>query len=307
MTITLIRVMYSASIEIVRLLSKIKINPLFWVVIGIGVATGYFREMLIVFTIVFIHELGHAAAANHFQWTIKKIELLPFGGVAEVEYIDGKPFYEEWIVILFGPLQHLWLIALSYLFLSFPFWSESDHRLFVWHNVVLFTFNLLPVLPLDGGRFVQLFFCQRYPYVQALRYTRIVSFATLTVVLCASLFIFPFHLHLFIVLLFLLTVNYMEWKQRHYRFIRFLVARFSGKSDQSRRSTIALHADTPLREAVKRLRRGYVHLFKVYEGKTGTYFFVAEKELLTLYLTRRHPNAPLRSFFPQRPPPPPHP
>src|SRR5690625_4698610 len=96
-----------------RLLCKIKINPLFWLVVGIGVITGYFREIFMIFIIVFIHEMGHAVAASYFQWNIKKIELLPFGGVLEVDD-ENPPFREELIVILAGPLQHIWLIILSF-------------------------------------------------------------------------------------------------------------------------------------------------------------------------------------------------
>lgn len=283
--------------KMIDLFSKIKVNPLFWVVIGIGVATGYFREMTMVFTIVFIHELGHAVAASFFKWNIKKIELLPFGGVAEVDHVDAHPFREEAIVILFGPLQHVFLITLSYFFLVFPFWTEADHRLFVWHNIVILSFNLLPILPLDGGRLMQLYFLYRFPYVKALHYARVFSLFMLTILLFITIFLFPYHLNLLIVLSFLIVSNYLEWKQRHFRFIRFLVARYGQKSIRARQSTIAISAKTPLREVVKRCRRGYVHQFKLYEAKTGTSLLLHEKEILKMFLTERRQNDPIVTFF----------
>lgn len=68
--------------------------------------TGYFREVLMVFLIVFIHELGHAGAAHYFKWRIHKVELLPFGGVAEVEdsgnkHSGGASRYYCWSVSAF--------------------------------------------------------------------------------------------------------------------------------------------------------------------------------------------------------------
>ncbi|MCD8502863.1 MAG: hypothetical protein LRY71_15885 [Bacillaceae bacterium] len=63
--------------NVIQLIKKIKINPLFWFVIGIGVLSGYFKEVMMVFSIVFIHEMGHSFAAQYYKWRIRKIELLP--------------------------------------------------------------------------------------------------------------------------------------------------------------------------------------------------------------------------------------
>ncbi len=278
------------------LLKKTKINPLFWLVIGIGVVTGYFREIIMVFSIVFIHELGHAFAALYFNWRIQKIELLPFGGVAEIDHADEPPFYQEVVVLIAGPLQHIWLVGLSYICLSFPFWSAADHRLFVWHNAVIFMFNLLPILPLDGGRLLQLFFTYRHSYSKALHHARLVSFFILAVFISISMFILPIHLNLWIVLSFLVIANYLEWRQRHYRFIRFLMARHSNKRHKWRHSVVTVSDSMPLREVMKLCRRGYEHHFKIVQVKSGTTVIVEEKELLNLFFSERRPHASLSSF-----------
>lgn len=64
---------------------KITLHPLFGFIILASVFTGYFIELLILFGIVLIHELGHTTMASYFGWKVKGIELLPFGGVAVVE------------------------------------------------------------------------------------------------------------------------------------------------------------------------------------------------------------------------------
>lgn len=275
------------------LLSKIKINPLFWFVMGIGVVTGYFREVLMVFTIVFIHEMGHAFAAHFFKWRIHKIELLPFGGVAEVEDGGSRPFHEELIVIISGPLQHIWLILLSYLCMQLPFWSLSDHQLFVWHNLMILGFNMIPVLPLDGGRLIQLWFTYRFSYVLALTYSRWISSVILGVLLLISVKFFPFHLNLWVVLSFLIIANYLEWKQRHYRFIRFLMTRRNAQSHQLEHSIIVVRDSMPLREVMKKCRRGHQHLFTIFQLEEGTSLTVKEEELLDVFFTEKHPQTPL--------------
>lgn len=278
------------------LLSKIRINPLFWFVVGIGVVTGYFREVVMVFAIVFIHEMGHAVAADYFKWRIHKIELLPFGGVADVEDAGNRPFHEELIVILAGPLQHVWMMLISYICIGLPFWSATDHQLFLWHNLMILGFNMIPVLPLDGGRLIQLGLTYRFSYVRALRYSRWASASILTLLLLTSARLFPFHLNLWVVLSFLAIANYLEWKQRHYRFIRFLMARRLSQHESLQKSIIAVRDSTPLRETMKKCRRGHQHCFKIFQPQKGTSLTVKEEELLDALFTEKQPQAALSAF-----------
>ncbi|MDT8859531.1 M50 family metallopeptidase [Alkalihalobacillus sp. MEB130] len=277
-----------------KLVAKIKVNPLFWFVLGIGVFTGYFREVLMIFFIVFIHEMGHAMAAHFFKWRINKIELLPFGGVAEVEDVGNRPFHEELIVIIAGPIQHIWMMLLSYYLVQFPFWTSTDHHLFLWHNTMILLFNLIPILPLDGGRLVQLWCTYQFPYVQALTVSRWTSFFVLLVLIFISLIWFPYHLNLWVVISFLLLTNYLEWKQRHYRFMRFLMARRSAKMEKTKEILVIAVRDTiPLKEAMKRLKRGQYHLYKVFHTQTGRAHEIEEKDLLDIHFTTNKPNEPL--------------
>ncbi|GAE27683.1 stage IV sporulation pro-sigma-K processing enzyme [Halalkalibacter wakoensis JCM 9140] len=280
-----------------ELIAKFKVNPLFWFVLGIGVFTGYFREVLMIFSIVLIHELGHALAAHFFKWRITKIELLPFGGVAEVEDVGNRPFHEELIVILAGPLQHIWMMLLSYFLVQFPFWTSTDHHLFIWHNAMILLFNLIPVLPLDGGRLVQLWYTYRFPYVQALTISRWTSSFVLLAMVFISLIWFPYHLNLWVIITFLFLTNYLEYKQRHYRFMRFLMARRTMQATE--KSVVAVKDTLPLKEAMKRLKRGRYQLYKVFQVQTGTAHVIEEKELLELHFTNNKPHASLSQLIQQ--------
>ena len=247
-------------INVWSLLSIVRINPFFWIVLAIGLLTGYFREAILLFFIVFVHEIGHAAAAVHFKWKLRKIELLPFGGVAEVEESGNKPIKEELIVILAGPIQHLWMIALSFLLVQTGGWSAYWHELFVWHNLVILCFNLLPILPLDGGKLVQLWFMERWSYKKA-HLASIISSVSVLFIVAICTFILPFHLNMVLVLLFLIINNYLEWKQRHYRFMRFLTERKHLPNVEAKPLGVAVSPNLSVREAVRLLRRGYRHEF----------------------------------------------
>ena len=82
-------------------LTKISVHPLFWVIIVIGIFTARFKELILLFCIVLIHELGHALAAAHYNWRIKN-SAFAFGGVAELEEHGNKSLKEELVVVIAG-------------------------------------------------------------------------------------------------------------------------------------------------------------------------------------------------------------
>jgi stage IV sporulation protein FB len=278
---------------LIELIKKVRVHPLFWLVIAAGIITGHFKEVLMVFVIVFVHEMGHSVAAYMLKWDIKKMELLPFGGAAQVEENGTKPIKEEMAIVLAGPLQHLWLWALSFALVGQPFWSESDHELFVAHNAAIVLFNLLPIYPLDGGRMVQLACLAVWPYKRAMAASLGISVGFLAVALSIMLFL-PFHLNLFVILSFLALTNGLEFKQRNYRFMRFLMAK------QTDRATKSIHArvsgQLPIRDALALLRRGQVQLFVIEDG--GNRYTVAEKELLQAYFAEAKLHAPVKTLVP---------
>lgn len=242
--------------------------------------TGYFREVLMVFVTVFIHEMGHAVAAHFFKWPLKKIELLPFGGVAEVNDDGNRPFYEEAIIILAGPAQHLWLIGVSFLLQGASFWSEADHRIFLWHNLTILLFNLLPILPLDGGRLVQLLFMYYYPYKQALTKSLYSSAIILVCLIFVSSQLFSFHLNLWVVIGFLIVNHYLQWKQRHYRYLRFIYGRQKLNVQTLRPISMTISMEMEVRALLQRLRRGCFHSFLVVEGSGDSVHYLNEKQVI---------------------------
>ncbi|MGO4888563.1 M50 family metallopeptidase [Anaerobacillus sp. MEB173] len=267
------------------LLTKVKINPFFWLIIGIGIITGYFREVIMVFLIVFIHEMGHACMAHFFKWRIKKIELLPFGGVAEVDEHGNRPFKEEFFVIIAGPLQHLWLIGLSFLFLSFDFWTLQEHETFIKHNLTILLFNLLPVWPLDGGKLLFLLCSFAYPYRDAHKNALSFSFCILLIGMVASFFYFPFHLNLWIVISFLLISHYLEWRQRHYVFMRFLLERYYNDVNQRQMKALQVEKQTKVGDILKQFERGVCHEIVIQHNHKCQFVF-KEQELLQAFFEK---------------------
>src|SRR5919108_4352748 len=121
-----------------------------YVAMGVAAAVLFFTSLL-------LHELGHALEARREGMEIDGITLWLFGGVAKFRGMFPSAGAEFRIAIA-GPLVSL---VLGLLFLGVPMLlglpATVDGVLF-WLgsiNIALLVFNLLPALPLDGGRILR--------------------------------------------------------------------------------------------------------------------------------------------------------
>lgn len=206
-----------------------RLHPLFIMIMLVSIATGRFLELAALFFIVLVHELGHIAAAVHFGWTVKEVQLLPFGGVVEVDESGAQPVREEMWVAAAGPLQNAWMAGAGWLAGQFGWADASWAAFFVQSNLLLGLFNLLPVMPLDGGKLLQAWMSLHWPYHRTLVWSAAVSVGlSAAVVICAGiplLFGRELELNLLAIGLFLCYSNWMLRRNIPYLFFRFLVHR----------------------------------------------------------------------------------
>ncbi|MGO4758527.1 site-2 protease family protein, partial [Streptomyces sp. 2MCAF27] len=106
---------------------------------------------------VLVHELAHTVAALRFKLPVRRIQLQFFGGVSEIEKESETPG-REFVLAFVGPLLSLILSGLFYLGMLLV---EPDTVVGVLlaglmiSNLIVAAFNLLPGLPLDGGRMLR--------------------------------------------------------------------------------------------------------------------------------------------------------
>ncbi|MFE9609254.1 site-2 protease family protein [Streptomyces sp. NPDC006012] len=106
---------------------------------------------------VLVHELAHTVAAVRFKLPVRRIQLQFFGGVSEIEKEAETPG-REFVLAFVGPLLSLVLAGVFYLAMQ-P--VEPGTVLGVLlaglmvSNLIVAAFNLLPGLPLDGGRMLR--------------------------------------------------------------------------------------------------------------------------------------------------------
>lgn len=145
----------------------LKMNPFFILLLIGAFYVGKLTEVAILFAIVLWHEFFHIIVAKAYGLEVTNVELLPIGGVARLEaHLQLKPEI-EWIIAIVGPLSNLLLIVLA---LASQPYLELDQRwfdFFLQANLGMALFNLLPALPLDGGRVLRSFLVQSRGFKQA--------------------------------------------------------------------------------------------------------------------------------------------
>lgn len=242
------------------MLRQIRVHPLLWLVIALSIVTARFIELSIFLMIIFIHEMGHAVAASLYSWRIKRITLLPFGGVAEMDEHGNRPLQEEAIVILAGPLQHVWMIGAAYWLYSMNMISSEHFSLFFSFNLMVLLFNLLPIWPLDGGKLLFLLFSYLKSFPEAHRLTLNLSLVWLLLLAGYTLLTMPNNINMWIILAFLSFSLYHEWKQQRFVFMRFLLERYYGhNSDLRMLKPLKVEGNDLVVSVLQRFRRGCKH------------------------------------------------
>ena len=116
------------------------------------------------FASVLVHELGHAVVARSLGVDIGGIELSFFGGAAKM-LRSPRTANHELAIAIAGPLVSL---ALGGAGLGLA--ALTHVGLFAWlgwTNLILAGFNLIPAMPMDGGRVLRALLTRKYDYVRA--------------------------------------------------------------------------------------------------------------------------------------------
>ena len=128
-----------------------------------------------------LHELGHFCAAKFVKAEVKRVCFYPFGITIELKDGYVKNPVSEVIVALAGPFTNG--IIVLFALLCIP--DEELSAFVVMSSAIIGIMNLLPILPLDGGRAVKAVLTIRWGFVKAFNFT-----VRLSRVFTALLFVF---------------------------------------------------------------------------------------------------------------------
>jgi Zn-dependent protease/CBS domain-containing protein len=113
--------------------------------------------VILLYLSVLVHELSHSVVARGYGLPVRRILLYPLGGFSEIEREPQTPG-REFLVSAAGPALSLVLAAGGYGLTHVVQGGTIGGTLvaqLMWANLVVGAFNLLPGLPLDGGRMLR--------------------------------------------------------------------------------------------------------------------------------------------------------
>src|SRR5690606_9601076 len=134
-------------------------EPVVESLLGLGAASYLvaFVFAVLLYASVLVHELAHAVVARMFGIPVERITLFMLGGVTEMRGEARTPG-REFLIAFAGPLLSLVLAAAGWAAQLFvP--PDTVPGVLLWQlfvaNLLVGVFNLMPGLPLDGGKVVR--------------------------------------------------------------------------------------------------------------------------------------------------------
>jgi stage IV sporulation protein FB len=237
-----------------------KIHPLYYVVALITIFTGLFKDFIYVTLLIFIHEIGHISGAIYYKWKIKKVVILPFGGITIFNELINKSLKEEFVILILGPIfQILFYFILCLL--------NIESNLITSYHYSLLIFNFIPIIPLDGSKLLNILLNKLFSFKLSHILTIIISLISFTYLFIRTIILK--NLILFIIIFFLLLKIIKELKLHRYIFNKFLFERYNYNLNFKKTKKI---------KGLKlfKMKKDYKHLFYL-----NTY--ITEKDVLKKY------------------------
>lgn len=214
------------------------------------------ETMFVSYSVIFFHELAHLAAALLIGLRPSHITLFPFGVNLKLKNSLVYAISDEILLYLSGPLFN-GIFAL----LCVPFLGKNEYfTLFYYNNLALFIFNILPILPMDGGIIVKKILTRRVGYRCAEKILKTLSAVLILIlIICQALLLIKnnFNFSILFATIFLTGNIFTNKEKYHQDFTKELM--FYNRKDKKKIKKVKgylIKDDANLKELVKNFSLG---------------------------------------------------
>lgn len=235
----------------------------------VAVALGEARSALMLMLSLLIHECGHLLAARALHVRISRLRLTVFGAMARIDNPYSLSAPQLFTVSIAGPAANLLVILVAAAMCHWRLLNPFSGAELMQINLVLMLFNLLPALPLDGGRMLYALVTQILPRRRALELGILLGR-----LLAAGLLLLPvvgywahsrINLSPIFAAVFLLTSANDERTALTDSHLQTLMDCMRTPDEPIPVSMVAISADTPAETALRAALPDKVTLFAVYD------------------------------------------
>lgn len=183
---------------------------------------GYFKQTILIFFIVFLHECGHILAIQICHYKLLRVDFYPFGGMTKIDKPINSSINKEIFIAISGVMIQGILGGILYVLNTSNILQWENYHLFQNYNLVIFLFNLLPIIPLDGSIIMHSLLEKCFPYKKSLKLYEGISCLFFLLFFLYNLF---FHIENYFICGVLLTEFFILKKQEKYLIHRFFLER----------------------------------------------------------------------------------
>ncbi len=171
-----------------NILTKIEFHYTY-LIMALGlVLTGHFSNLLVFTSLIIVHELGHASVASLFKIKIQKIIIYPYGGLTKLDSIVNSDINKDLLIASSGLLfQTIYYLIIYFLFRE-GIIREYIYHLFNLYQNSMLIFNLLPIVPLDGSKILNLLLSKYLNYNLSNHLTAFISLITIIFLLVSNMY-----------------------------------------------------------------------------------------------------------------------
>lgn len=281
----------AADILSVKLFSFLRVNILFLPIAAMSLIFGYFIPFSLSYLCALLHELTHVAAALRLGVGISHIEIQPFGICARLKAEVIKNPASEIAIALAGPAANVVLAVGAYIACR-TFGADGQYyTYFIYCNAAIAAVNLIPALPLDGGRVMRAALTIHIGALRSYNITVAFSRIPIGIMIAAALytlFTASFNFSLILIGAFLLGNLFAEQKNITRQSLRELLY-YRTKlqiGELNRTTVITAHKSTPARKILKRLSYNNYHIIHVTDDNLHIVGTLTEGQLLEALTTR---------------------
>jgi len=196
-----------------------------YLILALGlVLTGHFSNLIVFTSLIIIHELGHTIVALYFKYKVERIIIYPYGGLTKIDKRINTNINNDILVAISGLLvQSIYFILVLFLYKNNVI-REYIYNLFYLYHKSMLIFNIIPIIPLDGSKIVNLILSKYINYNLANKLTIVISFISIIILLYSNLF--DKNYSIIMILGVLLNNIYKFYKELSFIYNRFILERY---------------------------------------------------------------------------------
>ena len=196
----------------------IKFDVSFYLLVLLSFLCGKFKNIIILYLIIFIHEFGHIFFIKYFNKEIISIKFYAFGGITNYYSLVNHKILEELLISIGGILFQLLLFIIILFFFKMNLINSYTYELFVNNNITLLLFNIIPMIGLDGEKIIHLILEYFIPFSSVSRIMIVVSLISIVIFIISSITLRINSIYIYVFLIYKLIKYINNYKYINNKF-----------------------------------------------------------------------------------------